>query len=84
MGMKIPIVASRWGDIPNIVTHGETALLHAEADAAALAEVIRDVWHDPAAARARAERAYALAQSHTWRATARKILDWHASYLKQE
>jgi glycosyltransferase involved in cell wall biosynthesis len=79
MGMKIPIVASDWGDIPNIVEHGRTALLHKEADPAALAEAIREVWRDPAAARARAEAAYALAQGRTWRATARRILDWRAS-----
>lgn len=79
MGMKIPIVASRWGDIPNIVTHGRTALLHEAGDAASLAEAILEVWRDPEGARRRAEEAFLLARQHTWRASARMILDWHAS-----
>ena len=84
MGMKIPIVASRWGDIPNIVEHGATALLHDEADAAALAGALREIWRNPAAARARAEQAYELAQRHTWRASARMILKWRESYITKD
>ena len=77
MGMKLPIVASRWGDIPNILEHGATALLHAEGDAAALAGALTAVAADPAAAQRRAEAAYAVAaEKHTWRSTARAILDW--------
>lgn len=76
MGMKIPVVAADWGDIPNIVAHGQTALLHKEGDPAALAEAILEVWRQPEAARQRAEAAYLVAQRHTWRATARAILDW--------
>lgn len=76
MAMKIPIVASRWGDIPNIVTDGETGLLHAAADPQSLAEAIFKIHDDPEGARRRAEAAYALAEKHTWRATARRVLDW--------
>ena len=68
MGMKIPVVASAWGDIPNIVRHGETALLHQEADPASLAECILEVYRHPEAARQRVEAAYRLAERQTWRA----------------
>lgn len=79
MGMKIPIVAARWGDIPNIVEDGRTALLHDPADPGALAGVLEAVWRDPAAARRRAEEAYELAQGKTWRGVARRILEWRAA-----
>lgn len=76
MAMKIPVVASRWGDIPNILTDGETALLHRPADPAALAAALVAVHDDPRAAARRAEAAQALVQAHTWRATARRVLEW--------
>ena len=74
MGLKVPIVASDWGDIPNIITHGKTALLHAPADPQALAAAIEQIWADPQAAQVRAETAYELAQDHTWRTIARRLL----------
>lgn len=76
MSMNIPIVASRWGDIPNHVIDGETGLLHEPGDPESLANAIEAVWRDPEAARRRAEAARAIAEQHTWRATARRVLDF--------
>lgn len=76
MAMKIPVVASRWGDIPNILEDGRTALLHNPAEPASLAEALAAVHDDREAAVRRAEAAFELVQSHTWRATARRVLEW--------
>jgi glycosyltransferase involved in cell wall biosynthesis len=76
MSMKIPVVASRWGEIPRIVEDGVTGLLHAPGDPDSLAAALRAVWSDPRAARARAQTAWSRVQSKTWRAIARRVLDW--------
>jgi glycosyltransferase involved in cell wall biosynthesis len=55
--MGVPVVAS---DIPGcreVIRHGETGLLFAPRDAAALTGALRAALADPAAARARAEAA---------------------------
>jgi len=75
MALKLPIVSAAWGDIPNTLRHGETALLHAPGDAEALAAALLEIHRDRAAARRRAETAYAEVQERSWRATARGILD---------
>jgi glycosyltransferase involved in cell wall biosynthesis len=76
MAMKIPVVASRWGDIPTIVEDGRTGLLHAPGDPAALSDAIREAWRDREGAMRRAEQAHRDVQQHTWRAIARRVLDW--------
>lgn len=73
--MKIPIVASRWGDIPNHLEDGRTACLHAPGDAADLADALERVARDPEAARRRAEAAFAVAERNTWRGIARRVLE---------
>jgi glycosyltransferase involved in cell wall biosynthesis len=55
---RVPIVAARIGGVPEAVVHGEHALLFEPGDAAACAAVLADVFHDPDAAAARAQRAY--------------------------
>ena len=76
MSMKVPVVASRWGEISAIVRDGETGLLHEPGDPASLAEALRAVAQDPYAARRRAERAWQEMQPHTWRAIARRVIAW--------
>lgn len=83
MALQVPIVAAAWGDIPNIIEDGRTALLHEPGNPEGLAARIEDVWRDPAAARARAAAAFELAQRHTWRAVAGGILNWHAQHHRQ-
>lgn len=58
MAHRTPVVASNVGGIPEIVEHGRTGLL-VENTPASVAEAIRSVSADPAAAAARAEAAYA-------------------------
>ncbi|NQU43153.1 glycosyltransferase family 4 protein [bacterium] len=77
MALKLPIVAARWGDIPNIVEEGRNALLHEEGDAQSLAEKILEVYSHPDRAREMAEDAYEIAQAHSWRGVAQMILDWY-------
>lgn len=81
MAMQIPIVASAWGEIPRILEDGRTALLHTAGSAEALAAKLREVHGDPEGAVRRAEAAYEVARTHTWRAHARWILD-HAAARK--
>jgi glycosyltransferase involved in cell wall biosynthesis len=45
-----PVIASRLGPLPELVTHGETGLLFTPGDASSLAEEIRRMRSDPAAA----------------------------------
>jgi len=56
MAVGLPVVASRVGGLPEIVTHGETGLLVPAGDAAALAAAIREVIADPDRARSMARR----------------------------
>lgn len=58
MAAGVPIVATRVGGVPDVVSAVEAALV-APDDAVALAAEIRAVYRDPAAARARAQRARA-------------------------
>lgn len=75
MALGVPVVASRWGDIPNILREGETALLHRPGDAADLARALDDVLRNPQAAQDRVARALEEVRTrHTWRARARAIL----------
>src|SRR2546428_2946716 len=56
MAAGVPIVATRVGGVPDVVAPTEAALV-APDDPLALAAAIRTVYHDPAAALARAHRA---------------------------
>src|SRR5439155_8355849 len=58
MAAGVPIVATRVGGVPDVVSPAEAALV-APADPVALAAEIRAVYRDPAVARARAQRASA-------------------------
>ena len=58
MAAGVPIVATRVGGVPDVVSSAE-AVLVPPADPVALAAAIRAVYRDPAAARARAQRARA-------------------------
>jgi glycogen(starch) synthase len=52
MAHGLPVVATRAGGIPDKVVDGETGLLVAPGDVAALALALKDLLHDPARARA--------------------------------
>jgi glycosyltransferase involved in cell wall biosynthesis len=55
---RVPIVAARIGGVPEAVAHDEHALLFEPGDATACAAALAQVFRDPAAAGARAERAH--------------------------
>ncbi len=59
MAARVPIVASAVGGNPDLIVHGETGLLVAYNDAAALRTALVDIHHDRAAAAARALKAAA-------------------------
>jgi glycosyltransferase involved in cell wall biosynthesis len=75
MAMKVPIIASNWGEIPNLLEDGRTALLHEPARPEALAARIMEVWENRSAAEERAEAAFEQVATNTWRSHARRILD---------
>lgn len=56
MAAGVPIVATRVGGVPDVVSPAE-AVLVAPADPVALAAAIRDAYRNPSVARSRAERA---------------------------
>ncbi|HXE57977.1 MAG TPA: glycosyltransferase family 4 protein [Gemmatimonadales bacterium] len=58
MAAGVPVVTTRVGGVPDVVSDGEAALVPPD-DPAALAAAIRAVWHDPDAAGARAAAASA-------------------------
>lgn len=63
---RVPIVGSRVGGIPEALTEGEEMLLAAPGDADDLAHAVGAVLSDPAAAEARAARAFARASALSW------------------
>ncbi|MFB9731411.1 glycosyltransferase family 4 protein [Ornithinimicrobium kibberense] len=65
----LPVVASRIGQIPQVVEHGRTGLLVPPSDPAALARAIDDLVADPARAQelGRAGRAL-MVEHHSWHA----------------
>jgi alpha-maltose-1-phosphate synthase len=72
----LPVVASDIGQVPQVVSHGETGLVVAPSDAAALAAGIDALVLDPdrAARLGRAGRARAVAE-HSWTHVLDAILD---------
>jgi glycosyltransferase involved in cell wall biosynthesis len=60
----IPVVASEVGGLPEVVNDGETGFLTPAGDAGALAEAIRRLGDDPAAAHAMGQRGRAHVESN--------------------
>ncbi|PZQ50693.1 MAG: glycosyltransferase family 1 protein [Rhodovulum sulfidophilum] len=75
MAAGLPVVASRVGDLATLVRPGETGLLCAPDDPAALAAALAALARDPAAARAMgaAGRAHVL-RHHTWAGVAERLI----------
>ncbi|GIV57794.1 MAG: glycosyl transferase [Rhodothermaceae bacterium] len=71
-----PVVASRIGQIPEVVRHGQTGLLCPPGDAATLAEALDALRRDPARRRCLGTAArQQVLRHHTWEAIARHVLD---------
>jgi glycosyltransferase involved in cell wall biosynthesis len=76
MAAGVPIVASRVGGIPEVLSQGRTGILVPARDVAALKEGIRAVMDDPAAARQRAADASEhVHTNYSSRAMAEQYLD---------
>jgi glycosyltransferase involved in cell wall biosynthesis len=70
-----PLKASRVGQIPRTIRHGETGLLCRAGDAAAIAEALARLAHDPGLrARLGANARRHVLADHTWGAVAGRIL----------
>lgn len=76
MAARRPIVASRLPSLQEILRHEENALLVVPDDPEALAEGIRRASSSPALAQKITERAWEEVQGRSWRARARRIVDF--------
>lgn len=74
MQMGVPIVASRTGGIPDVITHGETGLLVEPSEPRALAAAIDRVLWDDGLARRLATCAEGEAKRYDWNVLADKVL----------
>jgi glycosyltransferase involved in cell wall biosynthesis len=76
MAAGLPVVASRVGQLAELIRPGDNGLLCPPGDAAALAEALVQLWQRPALRRRLGEAARAdVLQNHTWDAVARRVLD---------
>jgi glycosyltransferase involved in cell wall biosynthesis len=76
MAMGKGIVASRLGQIADVLDDGDTALLVEPGDAAALASAVRRLAESPELRRRLGAKACeAVIQKHTWKHNARRVLD---------
>ncbi len=84
MAAELPVVASRIGQLGDLIYEGENGLLCPPGDVSALAVALRRLSHDPAL-RARLGRAgkATVLRGHTWDAVAARILGLAAGELVQ-
>lgn len=75
MAARTPVVASRVGGVPEIVTDGDTGLLFDAGDAEGLLDALTTVMRDPAGAVSRADRAFAAAVGYSWHAVVDAYLE---------
>ncbi|MBT8401475.1 MAG: glycosyltransferase family 4 protein [Rhodothermia bacterium] len=76
MAMEVPLVATRCGQIPELVSHGKMGLLVEPGDVAGMAEAIHSIYVDPmhASEMAAAARHYVI-DNHTWRSVGVRALE---------
>jgi glycosyltransferase involved in cell wall biosynthesis len=75
MAAGLPVVASRVGQLAQLIRHEDNGLLFSPGDAAALAAALERLRHEPALRRRLGEAARDLVhRQHTWAAVARRIL----------
>jgi glycosyltransferase involved in cell wall biosynthesis len=66
MAAGLPIVASKIGQVGEIIDHEETGILFPPGDAAALTRALCDLKSNPEKRRRLGEQARAAVQRHTW------------------
>jgi glycosyltransferase involved in cell wall biosynthesis len=83
MAMGKGIVASRLGQIGDVLTHEETALLVEPGDAAALTEAIVRLVESPELRENLGRKAREIAvRSYTWKHNAQRVLDAYRSWVE--
>ena len=76
MAAGLPVVATRTGGIPDVVTDGRTGLLVPEGEPAEISAAIQRLWSDPALTATLAKEAKSVAETRFSRkATARRFSD---------
>ena len=76
-----PVVAGRFGGVPNVVRDGETGLLTQPGDAAALAAAVKALLDDPARRRVMGEAAESFVRRERTVAPAARVLRDHLAPL---
>ncbi len=66
MAAGLPIVASKIGQVEEIIEHEQTGILFPPGDAAALTRALRELHSDPEKRRRLGDHARAAIQQHTW------------------
>ncbi|HEX7292866.1 MAG TPA: lysylphosphatidylglycerol synthase domain-containing protein [Conexibacter sp.] len=76
-----PVVASEIAGYRDVVRDGVDGLLVPRGDATALAETLRDLWHQPARRAEMGRAAAQRAQRYAWPHVAREVLDAYADAI---
>jgi glycosyltransferase involved in cell wall biosynthesis len=76
MGAGRPVVASRVGQVAEILTDGETGLLFEPGDRAALVRCIERLRKDAPLRNELGRKAAAVCSEHTWNRNAARVIDW--------
>ena len=84
MAHGCPLVASRTGGIPEIVTHGKTGYLFESEQVSQLADQLKSLFRDPSQARGLgAAAAEAIERDYSPRTVARTTLDYYAHVCRR-
>jgi glycosyltransferase involved in cell wall biosynthesis len=81
MAMSKPVITTPQGQIKDLIAHGENGLLVAPNDPVGLAKAIMELIDNKDMMRNMGLKARATAESYTWEANARKILDTYRSLV---
>ena len=76
-----PVVASDIAGYRDVVEPGVNGLLVPRGDAAALAEVLHELWHEPARVATLARGAHAAAEAYAWPRVAGEVLEAYSDAI---
>ena len=81
MAAGLPVVASRIGQLNDLIEHEETGLLCSPDDEEALAEALVRLWKNPSLKQRLGKTARSfIVHNHSWKSKVKQILDVAASY----
>ena len=85
MAAGLPVIATKTGGIPEIITHGVSGLLVKKGSPSALASALLELIESPRLARTMASNAQTLTrQTYSWKAVARQVLTVYKDALRQQ